>query len=80
MAKDDYYVIVYQILSYLYKSLKNGEQVNGNEISANSSLYAINEKYWEYIILNMLEQGFIRGITVKRTPNNIWISRLDHCG
>lgn len=24
MARDDYYVIVYQILSYLYRSLKEG--------------------------------------------------------
>ena len=28
MAKDDYFVIVYQILSYLYQRLKNGEPVD----------------------------------------------------
>lgn len=28
MAKDDYHVIVYQILAYLYQCLKKGEQVN----------------------------------------------------
>lgn len=28
MAKDDYYVIVYQILSYLYRTLKEGTEVD----------------------------------------------------
>ena len=28
MAKDDYYVIVYKILAYLYMQLKNGENIN----------------------------------------------------
>ena len=79
MAKDDYYVIVYQILSYLYKCLKNGEKVDGNMISHESELFVINEKYWEYIMANMVEQGFIRGITIKKSPGQVYISRLDHC-
>ena len=28
MAKDDYHVIVYQILAYLYQRLKKGERVD----------------------------------------------------
>lgn len=28
MAKDDYFVIVYKILSYLYVQLKSGEDVD----------------------------------------------------
>ena len=30
MARDDYHVIVYQILAYLYTQLKAGEPVNGD--------------------------------------------------
>ena len=33
MARDDYHVIVYQILSYLYQRLKKGEQVDAKMIS-----------------------------------------------
>ena len=33
MAKDDYHVIVYQILSYLYTCLKKDLPVNGENIS-----------------------------------------------
>ena len=41
MAKDDYFVIVYQILSYLYQRLKRGESVDARMISAESDLYTI---------------------------------------
>ena len=33
MAKDDYFVIVYKILSYLYVKLKSGEDTNPNMIT-----------------------------------------------
>ena len=79
MAKDDYYVIVYQILSYLYKCLKEGKPIDPNAISHDGTLFSINEKYWEYIMTNMYEQGFFRGFTVKKAGDNIYISRLDHC-
>lgn len=79
MAKDDYYVIVYQILSYLYKCLKEGEKVDGNAISADGTLFAINERYWEYIMVNMHAQGFIRGLSIKKSPNGVYISRLNEC-
>ena len=46
MAKDDYFVIVYQILSYLYQRLKRGESVDARMISAESDLYTIPRSYW----------------------------------
>lgn len=79
MAKDDYYVIVYQILAYLYRCLKDGEDIDGDMISNNSGLYQINEKYWKYIMTNMIDQGFIRGIVIKKTAGEVYISRLDRC-
>lgn len=33
MAKDDFHVLVYQILAYLYQCLKSGETVNPKQIS-----------------------------------------------
>ena len=32
MAKDDYYVIVYKILAYLYVRLKNGDDVKSQSL------------------------------------------------
>jgi len=80
MAKDDYYVIVYQILAYLYKCLKEGKPVDGNMIRHDGELFAINERYWEYIMVNMMEQGFVRGIAIKKNAiGDYYISHLDEC-
>lgn len=62
MAKDDYHVIVYQILAYLYQCLKNGKEVEVRNLQCNSKYFQINENYWRYIIYNMQEQGLIADI------------------
>lgn len=78
MAKDDYFVIVYQILSYLYVKLKAGEVVDGQMLKHDSQYLHINERYWIYIITNMLEMGLITGPVITTTwGNEIIISELD---
>lgn len=62
MAKDDYHVIVYQILSYLYQCLKKGIRVEGKNIEHNSKYLKINENYWNYILYHMYSSGMIEGI------------------
>ena len=42
MAKDDFHVIAYQILSYLYQSLKRGEMVSPALLSAESTYFEAN--------------------------------------
>ena len=61
MAKDDYHVIIYQILSYLYQRLKKGEEVDGKMLSHDGPLFQINKKYWAYIIYHLHESGFVEG-------------------
>ena len=53
MAKDDYHVIVYQILSYLYQRLKKGEPVDVSMLAPDSPLFKVNKRYWAYIIYNL---------------------------
>lgn len=65
MAKDDYHVIVYQILSYLYVQLKAGEPIEPDKISCDTKNYGINEKYWKYIIYNLTKDDYITGLTVE---------------
>ncbi len=69
MAKDDYHVIVYQILAYLYQCLKKGEDVDPRQISCKSDFFHINKRYWNYIMVNMVKQGFITGIIVIDADN-----------
>lgn len=64
MTKDDYYVIVYQILSYLYQCLKKGKDVDVSLLSP-EKLFGINEKYWLYIFENMQDEELIRGVEYK---------------
>lgn len=66
MAKDDYYVIVYKILAYLYKELKNGNKPNINMIQAEGGLFCINYNYWFYIIEHMLKESYIEGVNIKK--------------
>ena len=64
MAKDDYYVIVYQILSYLYRSLKEGTEVDPKMLTFDGCLFKINERYWLYIMKNLINDGYIDGCQV----------------
>lgn len=64
MSRNDYHVIVYQILSYLYVRLKKGEEVEPEMLEYDSVLIkAGNQMYWNYIIWNMYNSGMIEGIT-----------------
>lgn len=67
MEKDDFHVIVYQILAYLYKCLKRGEEVRPEFLWVESDYFKangqkLNERYWRYIILNLQMMGLIEGI------------------
>lgn len=84
MAKDDYPVIVYQILSYLYAELKKGNKIDPDRISHENEYFMINEPYWEYIIVNLYKDGLIYGLTIKEAKDvtgvtRISINGLDQC-
>lgn len=57
MAKNDYYVVVYRILLYLYNCLKNGENVDVDKLTAN--WLRINDRYFEYIFDTLSNEGLI---------------------
>lgn len=80
MARDDYHVIVYQILSYLYVKLKEGENPDPNLLKADSNYLNINEQYWTSIMVMIFEEGYIKGIQItKPWGNQIIINNLDKC-
>lgn len=62
MAKDDYYVIAYQILAYLYQRLKKGEDVDPAFLQHDSRLFRINQRYWAYIMYHLAQEGLIEGV------------------
>ena len=80
MARDDYHVIVYQILAYLYTTLKEGIKVDPSLLDFQSRYLGINQHYWTYIMVNLLNEGYISGITVTRPwGEEAMITDLDRC-
>ena len=65
MARDDYHVIVYQILAYLYQRLKKSEPVDSKMLANDSPLFKgqIGTAYWAYIIYMLQSNGLITGVT-----------------
>ena len=66
MKRDDYHVVVYQLLSYLYRSLKEGTSIQEDMIKHDGKLFQIHEKYWIYIMEMMIKQEFVSGISVRK--------------
>lgn len=69
MAQNDYFVIVYQVLKYLYECLKQGEKPEICYLSA--SMYSIPENYWAYIVISLVNEEYIKGINVTRTKSGV---------
>ena len=74
MAQNDYFVIVYQVLKYLYECLKKGEKPEIYYLTA--AAYNIPENYWQYIILSLITEEYVKGITVNNTKDGILFGDL----
>lgn len=74
MAKDDYHVIVYKILAYLYSQLKSGQSVDPQMVEHDGKLFKINYSYWQYIIQNMYKSGYIDGVRIFPEENGLVVS------
>ena len=67
MAQNDYFVIVYQVLKYLYDCLKAGEKPESAHLAA--STYNIPGSYWSYILLSLIHEEYLKGISVRGTKD-----------
>lgn len=64
MAKDDYHIIVYQILEYLYQCLKSGNFPNIDGMDIYRERANINNRYWQYVLIHLFEDGYIEGASI----------------
>lgn len=60
MAKDDYFILAYRILSYLYACFKAGERPD-TELFGPDAL-KISKGYWANILESLYNEGYIIGI------------------
>ena len=78
MAKDDYYVLAYRLLAYLYACLKEGEKPDPEYFKAGTEKFPIGEEYWNYLFIHLCEDGYIEGIRItKRLQNMVSIRTCD---
>ncbi len=64
MAKDDYHVIAYRILAYLYACLKEGRRPSLEYLTYSSDDFPVGKDYWYYILAHLCSEGYIEGVTL----------------
>lgn len=62
MAKDDYHILAYRLLAYLYACLKAGETPQSDYVQQ----FEICESYRNYLLENLSEEGYIKGVLLIR--------------
>ena len=75
MPRDDYFRLVFKILSGLYRALKAGERINATELTAEA--LKIPQAYWAEIMCNLLDDGYVKGYTVRRYLSGTVITGLE---
>ena len=63
MPRDDYFRLVFKILSELYTALRTGERVAITCISAEA--LKIPNGYWTDIMANLLDDGYTKGYVIR---------------
>ena len=66
MAEDDYFVITGKILGYLYLRLKGKTKKGIEYLQPMSKDFPIMPDYFEYVIANLQNAGYIDGVTIIR--------------
>ena len=64
MAKNDYFSIVYKLLAILYDNLKCETDTDLESILNDKDTFPIGQKYWIKVFEDMIEKGFVKGVTV----------------
>ena len=70
MSKDDYHVIVFKVLVYLYAVLKNNRIFNQLEYDKAISKKDINEEYLWRVYAMMSDEGFIKNANFTKAWGN----------
>lgn len=76
MAHDDMHVVMYKILSYLYKCLKAGDKPDMRMVSPEA--LGINAAYWASIIEELVDRGYVKGYRVADIPSRNRVITPEH--
>lgn len=77
MPRDDMRVIMYKILQYLYSCNKAGKTPCFEDMCHNCKMFNIPREYWAQIMIELMENGYIKGFARISTKDGITIQMLD---
>lgn len=80
MAKNDMLVILYKMLAYLDECSKAGKQPRYKDMAWESELYSVPQAYWESVIREATDEGFIRGFSYRETKDGTVIQQTGNIG
>ena len=63
MEKDDYFVVAYRILAYLYACMKEGGRPDMSKVSFQA--LNIPERYWADVLESLSDEGYIKGVSIQ---------------
>lgn len=80
MAKDDYHVLVYQVLAYLYQCLKSGKDIDPKMLGRDSEFFiadgrALSDRYWCFVLYNLQSMKLVDGIVFSGKVDNYSFER-----
>lgn len=74
MAKDDYFVIAYRILKYLYACFKAGERADVEMFGPDA--LGINNGYWVNMLESLCSEGYITGVAFPSAVGSIHSAKV----
>ena len=73
LAKNDYFVVMYRLMMYLYNCLKNDQQVDLSKITP--EYLGINARYFQYILINLVNDGYLMKDSTYEDMNGLNITQ-----
>lgn len=75
MAYDDKEVVMYKILAYLYECNKAGKEPEFLDYCAGGALVKTNQVYWNQIMKELIDRGYVRGFLTRGTKDRLLIQQ-----
>ena len=61
MASDDYFVVLFKLLTRLFELMQQGKTMTAKDLEEFNG-GKLNDDYWAFILLNAAKDGYIEGI------------------
>ena len=71
LAKNDYFVVMYRLMMYLYNCLKDYQYVDLSKITP--KYLGVNDRYFQYILINLVNDGYLMDDSTYEDMNGLHV-------